>query len=86
MSATSAGREGATSTALGMADAIGVSAATGIGGAVIAAGLRAGAQTGDFLGALWLLALASVFAILLAGARLDASTTSRAFEVRREEA
>ena len=73
MSATRAGREGATSTALGMADAIGVSAATGIGGAVLAAGLRAGVDTGDSLSGLWLLALASVFAIVLAGARLDVS-------------
>ncbi len=67
-----------------MADAIGVSAATGIGGAVIAAGLRAGADPGDSLGGLWLLALASVFAIVLAGARLDATGSRTSAKSGRE--
>ena len=71
MSATEPGREGATSTALGMADALGVAAATGIGGALLAAGMRRGAGIGDSLAGLWLLALAAVFAIVIVGARME---------------
>jgi len=76
MAATPSGSEGTTSTALGMADSIGVSAATGLGGAVLAAGLRQGAATGDSLGALWLVALVSLLAVVLAGLRMGADGTS----------
>ena len=81
MANTLPGREGATSTALGMADAIGIAAATGIGGAVMAAGLRAGADTGDSLTGLWLLAIASVFAIALAGWRMDGASSGETVAV-----
>jgi MFS family permease len=70
MALTPEGREGATSTALGMCDAIGVSLATGLGGAVIAAGERAGAGTGASLAPVWILAAAGACAIAFSAARM----------------
>ena len=78
MAVTRAGHEGATSTALGMSDAIGVSLATGLGGAVIAAGQRSGAGTGESLALLWLLAATGACAILFAGARMQGSARAAA--------
>lgn len=53
MAHTPAGREGSTSTALGIADAVAISIATGLGGAVIAAGERATLETRLPLAWIW---------------------------------
>jgi hypothetical protein len=58
MGATQAGREGATATALGIADALGVALATGIGGAVLAQAARASWSTAQALALVWALAAA----------------------------
>jgi MFS family permease len=58
MGATQAGREGATATALGIADALGVALATGIGGAVLAQAARASWPTAQALALVWALAAA----------------------------
>ncbi|MDJ0786693.1 MAG: MFS transporter [Myxococcota bacterium] len=50
MSQTDAGHEGRTSTALGMADSLGFALAAGLGGAILAAGGRAGLPTGHSIG------------------------------------
>ena len=49
MAATPAGREGETSTALGVADALGFALAAGVGGAVLAWSERAGWSTASAL-------------------------------------
>jgi hypothetical protein len=54
-----------------MSDAIGVALATGLGGAVLAAGGRAGAGTGESLAFVWLLAAAGTGAIAFAGSRME---------------
>lgn len=71
MSAAAPGREGATSTALGIADALGAGIASALGGVVLAAGERAGADAADSLARVFSLAALSTFAVLLAGARMD---------------
>ena len=53
MAHTPEGGEGRTSTALGIADAVGISVATGLGGAVIAAGERAALQSTLTLAWIW---------------------------------
>lgn len=53
MAYTPDGEEGSSSTALGMTDALGISLATGLGGAVVAAGDRGSWTTADTLWPIW---------------------------------
>ncbi len=83
MAHTPDGGEGAASTALGITDALGISLATGLGGAVVAAADRLGLPTAEALGPIWL-AAASVAALgALAALRLiGAAPISRTEEAR----
>jgi MFS family permease len=69
MEDTAPGREGRTSTALGIADATGFALAAGLGGAILVAGDRAGVDIGA--------SIARICAAMLAVGSLAAVTASR---------
>lgn len=75
MAHTQAGEEGVASTALGLTDALGVSLATGFGGAVIAAADRSGGATAEALWPVWLVMTAFAVFAGLASLRLGTAST-----------
>ena len=54
---TAKGREGATSTATGIAESLGIGVASGIGGAIFNAGQRAGWEQAEAIMPIWVLAI-----------------------------
>ncbi len=69
MEATQGGEEGRTSTALGVADALGFALAAGLGGAILVAGERAGLDPGR--------SIASICAVMIAVGALTAIAALR---------
>ena len=76
MAGTPAGAEGATSTALGIADAVAISVATGLGGAVLAAAERGGVAAGGALAPVWIGTAAVALAAVAAAWRLASRAPS----------
>jgi len=73
MARTPEGGEGATSTALGVVDAVGISLATGLGGAALAASERAGISLVDALSHIWTALACVALVALLAAWRVGES-------------
>ena len=73
MAHTREGAEGETSTALGIADALGFSLSAGLGGAILAAGERAGWPIADSLAIAWAATAVVGFALLVTSPRMRAA-------------
>jgi MFS family permease len=76
MAHTPDGAEGSASTALGITDALGISLATGLGGAVVAAADRAGLPTAEPLWPIWLGGAAVAVLAAVACGRLAAGSVT----------